>query len=129
MAAAGCEAAAAADHEALHLARPVFEVLDHPAILRFRKLHRLGYAKGAKGEVGAALRKVAEKQQQQQQQQQQGVGPHTSLPEGISGNEAANLLSPFAAYAADSPFATDEALLAQIARWRMAYQNFRGFRV
>lgn len=110
-----------ADAEGAHLGRPIFEVLDHPAILRFRKdyqRHRLGYAKGAKGEVGAALRQV-------EAEPKQHVAQHAPLPEGISEDEAESLMSPFATFGSDSPFARDEQLLAQIAKWRMEYQNFR----
>lgn len=105
------------------LGRPIFEMLDHPAILRFRndyQRHRLGYAKGAKGEVGAALRQVEEAPKEEQQGQQ-----HAPLPEGLAEGSADSALSPFATFSADSPFARDEQLLAQIAKWRMEYQNFR----
>ncbi|KAL8438842.1 hypothetical protein Efla_000760 [Eimeria flavescens] len=105
------------------LGRPVFEMLDHPAILRFRtdyQRHRLGYAKGAKGEVEAALRQVEEAPKQQQQPH-----AHAPLPEGIPEEVKESLLSPFATFSSDSPFARDEQLLTQIAKWRMEYQNFR----
>ncbi|CDI83834.1 hypothetical protein, conserved [Eimeria acervulina] len=121
------EATSSQEAECCHLGRPIFESLDHPAIFRFRKdyqQHRLGHAKGAKGEVGEALREV-----QEQQQQHGGAGQqhHAAprLPEGISEEDAESLLSPFGAYEADSPFHRDEQLLLQIARWRMAYQRFR----
>lgn len=80
--------------------------------------HRLGYAKGAKGEVGAALRQVEAEPKQHPAQ-------HAPLPEGISEGAAESLMSPFVSFDSDSPFARDEQLLAQIARWRMEYQNFR----
>lgn len=107
--------------EEAFLARPLFAILDHPAIIRFRKdyqSHRLGHAKGAKGEVGAALRQVEKEPKEQ-------VGQHAPLPEGITEDDAESLLSPFPSFGSDSPFARDEKLLAQIARWRMEYQNFR----
>ncbi|XP_026192947.1 uncharacterized protein LOC34620999 [Cyclospora cayetanensis] len=113
---------AATETEEMHLSRPIFDFLDHPTILRFRndyQRHRLGYAKGAKGEVGAALREVEEKQREHQ-------GAHTApLPEGITEDEAESLLSPFVSFGADSPFAREEQRLAKIAKWRMEYQNFR----
>lgn len=109
------------ENEESALDRPLFELLDHPTIFRFRldyQRHRLGYAKGAKGEVGAALRQVQEKTKEQTAQ-------HPPLPEGISEDDAENLMSPFGTFSSDSPFARDEQLLAQIAKWRMEYQNFR----
>ncbi|CDJ30945.1 Mannitol-1-phosphate dehydrogenase, related [Eimeria mitis] len=138
MALAPSEAPSPHEADGCHLGRPIFEFLDHPAILRFRKdyqHHRLGRAKGAKGEVCEALKEVEQEkcyqqphqqQQQEQQQQQQQQQAHAApLPEGISEDDAESLLSPFGAYDADSPFHRDEQLLIQIARWRMAYQRFR----
>ena len=124
-AAAAAAAVAVAVAAAAAAARVAAAVAAAAAAVVFQdyQQHRLGHAKGAKGEVGEALREVQEQQQHGGAGQQHHAAP--PLPEGISEEDAESLLSPFGAYEADSPFHRDEQLLLQIARWRMAYQRFR----